>query len=67
MADPPEGFHIEILISDGKKFSVDVTPTFLLLNASGMYYRWSGSLKGGIVGEEVYNGTALFEQFALMP
>jgi len=30
-----------------------------------IYDKWTGKLKGGIVGKETYTGTALYEQFTL--
>jgi hypothetical protein len=64
---PPEGFHIEIEMARGGIFVVDVTPTSLLVNGLGLYYRWAGALKGGVQGGDTYTGTAVFEQFALIP
>ncbi|MCJ1383439.1 hypothetical protein MMC17_006553 [Xylographa soralifera] len=64
---PPEGLHIEIDLGSEGTMIVDATSTFNIVDAGGIYYRWTGTLSGGIEGQPSFTGTALWEEFALLP
>lgn len=64
---PSGNFHIDIDLGDEGTMVVDVTPSTEIVVVPGqigeIYDRWTGKLKGGIVGKKSYTGTALYEQF----
>ncbi|MCJ1400030.1 hypothetical protein MMC11_003233 [Xylographa trunciseda] len=64
---PPAGLHIEIDLGAEGKMIVEATSTFNIVNIGGLYYRWTGSLAGGIEGQPSFTGTALWEEFNLAP
>jgi hypothetical protein len=63
----PTSFHIQFDLVGGGKFVFDVTQIQHILNGDPpIYDRWTGSLKGGIVGQTTYTGgVALYEQFTI--
>ena len=64
---PPEGLHIEINLGSEGSMIVDAATTFNVVDAEGVYYRSTGTLTGGIEGQPSFTGTALWEEFALLP
>jgi hypothetical protein len=66
---PSGNFYIHIDLGDEGTMVIDVTPSVEIVVVPGsigeIYNRWTGKLKGGIVGKETYTGTALYEQFTL--
>jgi hypothetical protein len=66
---PSGNFNIHIDFGDEGTMIIDVTPSVEIVVVPGpvgeTYDRWTGKLKGGIVGKETYTGTAFYEQFTL--
>ncbi|MCJ1473861.1 hypothetical protein MMC13_002514 [Lambiella insularis] len=63
----PQGFHIEIDLGAEGTMVLDAAATFHNVDQGGSYYRSTGTLTGGIRGQQAFNGTALWEEFALLP
>lgn len=61
---PPEGFYVQLDVGSGQVLEANVTGKLLTVPAV-LYRRWVGSLTGGIRGSTVYQGVALYEQFAI--
>ena len=62
----PDGFHIDLNLSNGKLLSVDVT-TMLVVVDQPLYARYTGTLRGGVEGDvTTYTGVALYEEFKLL-
>jgi hypothetical protein len=59
----PGGFYIELDIADGNVLEVNVTTALVVVDA-GSYSRFTGSLSGGVKGSTIYQGVALYEEFA---
>ena len=64
--DLPAGFHIKIDLGSEGTMVVDATSTINVVD-EGTYFRWVGTLTGGIEGHPSLDGTALWEEFALLP
>lgn len=62
---PTEGLEIEFSLDDGTTLVANVTTGVTLVEVTG-YIRNIGTVEGGVQGEELYTGTALFEQFAFI-
>jgi hypothetical protein len=63
----PQGYHLDMDLGDAGILSVDITTDQSIADAI-LYERWIGTLKGGIVGGEIYSGgRALYEQFRFAP
>jgi hypothetical protein len=62
----PGGFHVEFDLGAEGILAVDITPNFILVQALEVFTRWVGSVAGGIVGQETYEGAALLEEFRLL-
>ncbi|KAA6414013.1 MAG: hypothetical protein FRX48_02375 [Lasallia pustulata] len=60
---PPSGFYIEVDLGVEGVLQVNVTATVLTVAVEGLYYRWTGTLEGGVKGGEVLSGAALWEEF----
>ncbi|KAL1883251.1 hypothetical protein Daus18300_000309 [Diaporthe australafricana] len=58
-----EGLSINYTLPGGQVFAVDVTTELIVRDESGVYQRADGLLKGGLVGEEVFEGRAHYEEF----
>ncbi|KAL2007501.1 hypothetical protein VTN00DRAFT_8939 [Thermoascus crustaceus] len=61
-----EGFHIDFDLGEGDNggvLSINVTATAEIATDRKSYTRWAGTVSGGLVGGEVYEGAAIFEQF----
>ena len=61
----PEGFHISMDLGEEGQLEVDVINT-LITYSSPTYYRWIGSMSGGIIGQQNYNGSALYEEINMV-
>lgn len=62
----PAGFHIGIDLGNSDILEVDVSRQSTTVD-SPTYRRWTGLLKGSRHGSQVFEGVALYEQFALKP
>lgn len=60
-----QGMEVRFDLGNGEMLIANVTTGTVVSAATG-YARTLGSVQGGIVGEELYTGRALFEQFALI-
>ncbi|WYZ39663.1 hypothetical protein EsH8_IV_000004 [Colletotrichum jinshuiense] len=58
-----EGITVNYTLPDGQEFLVDVTTELIVRDEHGAYQRANGILKGGIKGEETYEGKAHYEEF----
>ncbi|KAJ4357674.1 uncharacterized protein N0V89_002250 [Didymosphaeria variabile] len=58
-----EGIAINYTLPDGKILAIDVTTDIIVRDESGAYQRANGVLKGGIIGEETFQGRAHYEEF----
>lgn len=58
-----EGITIEYNLEDGRKLAVDVTTELIVRDEKSAYQRANGKLKGGVVGEECYEGKGHMEEF----
>ncbi|MCJ1388303.1 hypothetical protein MMC18_001149 [Xylographa bjoerkii] len=65
--DPPRGLRIEVDLGSHGTMVVNATSTFNVESVFGIYYRRTGTLTGGIQGQPLLAGTALWEEFALLP
>lgn len=59
----PEGYHIELDLTNGQVLEVNVTTTLVTTDDPGLYSRFTGAISGGVQGSTVYHGVALYEQF----
>jgi hypothetical protein len=67
-SNPASGnLHAEIDLGAEGTLAFDVAAKYHVVDAFGLYERWTGSLTGGIKGKKIYNGTALYEQFTFLP
>ncbi|KAJ3810481.1 hypothetical protein EV368DRAFT_73417 [Lentinula lateritia] len=57
------GFDIGIDLGDEGVLQAQFSTDHTLLSFDGVYYRWSGSLVGGISDGEQYTGSAMFDEF----
>jgi len=64
---PSGNFHVTIDLGSEGTFVLNVTSKHLVIEAVPSYYRWTGTLTGGIVGRESFVGAALYEEFVLIP
>ena len=64
---PPSGFHIEIDMGTNGIMEIDADSSHLVVSVKGVYFRWTGTLKGGIKGQPSLTGTAMWEEFLLLP
>lgn len=62
-AGDPSGFYIEVDLGAEGLLQVNVTATVLTVDVEGAYLRWTGTLEGGVKGEKVFSGAALWEEF----
>jgi hypothetical protein len=62
----PGGFHVEFDLGEEGILVVDIKPNLIIVQALEVFARWVGSMTGGIVGQETYNGAVLFEEFRLL-
>lgn len=58
-----EGLSVNYTLPDGKTLAIDVTTDIIVRDESGAYQRANGALRGGIVGEESFEGRAHYEEF----
>jgi hypothetical protein len=59
----PDGFHIDIDLGELGILSVDVVADVTIAEAT-VYERWVGTMSGGILGGETFNGgRSIYEQF----
>lgn len=63
----PDGYNVAIRLDDGKELEIQAKISQTILGGGGVYFRFTGGLTGGIKGGKKLTGTALFEQFALIP
>ncbi|CAN8098987.1 unnamed protein product [Discula destructiva] len=61
----PQGMEVVFDLGEGQVLSANVTTGPLAMAPQTGYARMLGRLVGGVKGAEVYEGTALFEQFDL--
>ena len=60
--DVPQGFIIEYILTNGEKFSFNLTSNGAAQNPDfSVYHRWAGTATGGKVGEPPYHGLTVFE------
>lgn len=63
---PPDGFHVDFTLTDGRVFNVTVAAQELIANGHDLYYRWTGNVTGQFDGgRRITRGEAVMEQFAL--
>lgn len=61
-----QGIEVTFDLSDGTKLSANVTTGTIVMDyENSVYIRALGSVTGGINGGALYEGRAMFEQFAL--
>ncbi|KAJ4326098.1 hypothetical protein N0V94_000260 [Neodidymelliopsis sp. IMI 364377] len=58
-----EGISVNFTLPDGQILAIDVTTEFIVRDEKSTYQRANGVLRGGIVGEKVYEGRAHYEEF----
>ena len=58
-----EGLDIRYTLPSGEALVLEVTTELIVRDEKGAYQRANGHLKGGIVGGDVYEGRAHFEEF----
>lgn len=58
-----DGITIEYTLPDGKELFINATTDIIVRDESGAYQRANANLKGGIVGEETFEGRAHMEEF----
>lgn len=62
---PMQGMKLDFDLGDGRVLVANVTTGTLLVETTG-YIRMIGTVEGGLEGEDLCTGRALFEQFALI-
>ncbi|KAJ6114510.1 hypothetical protein N7486_000288 [Penicillium sp. IBT 16267x] len=60
----PEGYTIEYSLGELGRFQFTTSADLALIDTLG-YYRYMGKISGGKVGEEIFEGRVLGEQFAI--
>ncbi|RYP47624.1 hypothetical protein DL769_011300 [Monosporascus sp. CRB-8-3] len=58
-----EGLTVRYYLPDGQELVLNVTTEFIVRDEEGAYQRANGHVRGGIVGQEIYEGAAHFEEF----
>jgi len=65
----PTGFQLTINLGSRGTLDVQIKDLFVITQGEAVYFRWTGSVKGGIQGsgQKMYDGIALLEQFTVIP
>jgi len=58
----PQGFEVLMALDNGTTLVANVTIGLVVLS-TGYYERYTGTVRGGIVGSTQYQGVTLLEQF----
>ena len=58
-----EGISVNFTLPDNRTLAVDVTTEFIVRDEKSAYQRANGLLKGGIVGGDLFEGRAHYEEF----
>lgn len=58
-----EGITVNYTLSTGETLALDITTELIVRDEKGAYRRANGLIKGGIVGQETFEGRGHYEEF----
>ncbi|KAK1543971.1 hypothetical protein CPAR01_04604 [Colletotrichum paranaense] len=58
-----EGLSVKYNLTNGDVMEVDITTQFIVRDEKGAYQRANGLVKGGIIGQKIFEGRGHYEEF----